>query len=69
LNGAKRLTLERLERYSLRAGNIRQHRKKHQSQIQTSEILKVDLTRPYFTLYPEPGLSHGEKTDEQGKPW
>ena len=35
--------LERLERYSLRAGDIRQHRKKHQSQVQTSKALKVDF--------------------------
>jgi len=33
----------------LRAGHIRQHRNKHQSQVQTSEILKVDLC-PFFEL-------------------
>jgi hypothetical protein len=31
--------LERLERYLVRAGNIRQHRKKDQSQVQTFETL------------------------------
>ena len=50
LNGAKAIErLERLERYSLRAGHIRQHRNKHQSQIQTSEILDLCF-RPFLNL-------------------
>ena len=48
LNGAKAIErLERLERYSLRAGHIRQHRNKHQSQIQNSETVY-----PLFILHP-----------------
>src|SRR4030095_7179487 len=34
-------------------GDIRQHRKKHQSQVQTSKILKVDLCPSFeLILYP-----------------
>jgi hypothetical protein len=51
-----------LERSSLRAGDIRRHRKKHQSQVQTSKILNSlspiypSSFRPYpfekLILYP-----------------
>jgi hypothetical protein len=54
LNGAKRLNgWNDWNVCSLRAGHIRRHRKKHQSQVQTSETLKVDLCTSFeLILYP-----------------
>ena len=54
LNGAKRLNgWNDWNVCSLRAGHSRQHRNKHQSQIQTSKILKVDLCPSFeLILYP-----------------
>jgi hypothetical protein len=59
LNGAKRLNgWNDWNVCSLRAGHIRQHRKKHQSQVENSETLAFVFAFSKLILYPFAFIPH-----------